>query len=212
MCPKWSHSALWIQRTSHVSPLFVSQPESPAACMSEAPAPNKANRIEEFVRLLGENQHRVFVYLMSMMHDRAAVEDVQQETNLILWRDYDSFEPNTNFAAWSCRVAFNQMRAWRKKQQRDRLVFSDAFIEALSSELDSRSQSIDSRLDALAKCLEKLPTHHRQLIQYRYNFGNAIEEIAERMNRRPDAIYRLLSRIRYSLLECVNDSIRRERA
>lgn len=178
--------------------------------MTEQIDSDKASRIEEFVRLLGENQHRIFVYLMSMMHDRSAVEDVQQETNLVLWREFDSFEPNSNFAAWSCRVAFNQMRAWRKKQQRDRLVFSDAFIEALSGEIDSRTLSIDSRLDALAKCLEKLPTHHRQLIQYRYNFGNAIEEIATRMNRGPDAIYRLLSRIRYSLLECVNVSMDRE--
>ncbi len=178
--------------------------------MTEPPDSNKARRIEEFVRLLGENQHRIFVYLMSMMHDRAAVEDVQQETNLVLWREFDSFEPNSNFAAWSCRVAFNQMRAWRKKQQRDRLVFSDAFMDALSVELNSKSQSIDKRLDALSKCLERLPNHHRQLIQYRYNFGNAIEEIAERMNRGPDAIYRLLSRVRYSLLECVNSSLEKE--
>ena len=178
--------------------------------MTEPLDSNKAHRIEEFVRLLGENQHRIFVYMMSVMHDRSAVEDVQQETNLVLWREFDSFEPNSNFAAWSCRVAFNQMRAWRKKQQRDRLVFSDAFIEALSNEINSRSLSIDSRLDALTKCLEKLPIHHRQLIQYRYNYGNAIGEIAEQMNRGPDAIYRLLSRIRYSLLECVNVSMDRE--
>ena len=64
------------------------------------------SRIEEFVRLLGENQHRIFVYLMSMMRDRAAVEDVQQETNLVLWREFGSFEPDSNFAAWSFRVAF----------------------------------------------------------------------------------------------------------
>jgi len=117
------------------------------------------SRIEEFVRLLGENQHRIFVYLMSMMRDRAAVEDVQQETNLVLWREFGSFEPNSNFAAWSCRVAFNQMRAWRKKQQRDRLVFSDSFLEALSAELDSRADDLDRRLIALEKCLERLPEH-----------------------------------------------------
>jgi RNA polymerase sigma-70 factor, ECF subfamily len=173
-------------------------------------ASNQNARIEEFVRLLGENQHRIFVYLMSMMHDRVAVEDVQQETNLVLWREFESFEPNSNFAAWSCRVAFNQMRAWRKKQQRDRLVFSDSFLEAIAAEIDSQSSSIDRRLDALEKCMEKLPLHHRELIRNRYSTGSAIEEIANRMDRKPDAIYRLLSRVRCSLLECVHGTLARE--
>ncbi len=178
--------------------------------MTDPASTNQNCRIEEFVRLLGENQQRIFVYLMSMMHDRAAVEDVQQETNLVLWREFGSYEPNSNFAAWSCRVAFNQMRAWRKKQQRDRLVFSDSFLEALSAELDSQAGSFDSRLSALDKCLERLPTHHRELIRYRYSFGHAIDEIADRMNRGPDAVYRLLSRVRCSLSECIRGSLERE--
>lgn len=173
-------------------------------------ATNQNARIEEFVRLLGENQHRIFVYLMSMMQDRVAVEDVQQETNLVLWREFESFEPSSNFAAWSCRVAFNQMRSWRKKQQRDRLVFSDSFLDALSAELDSKVTSLDGRLDALERCLEKLPSHHRELIRHRYSVGSAIEEIAERMDRKPDAIYRLLSRVRCSLQECVQGTLARE--
>ena len=56
-------------------------------------------------------------------------------------------------------LPFNQMRAWRKKQQRDRLVFSDSFLEALSAELDSRADDLDRRLIALEKCLERLPEH-----------------------------------------------------
>ena len=178
--------------------------------MTDPTGSKKECRIEEFVRLLGENQHRIFVYLMSMMRDRAAVEDVQQETNLVLWREFESFEPNSNFAAWSCRVAFNQMRAWRKKQQRDRLVFSDSFLAALAAELDSQTSSFDRRLGALEKCLERLPDRHRELIRYRYNFGNAIDEIAVRMKRGPDAIYRLLSRVRCSLSECIKLTIEKE--
>lgn len=178
--------------------------------MTEPNPSSKNARIEEFVRLLGENQHRIFVYLMSLMHDRVAVEDVQQDTNLVLWREFESFEPNSNFAAWSCRVAFNQMRAWRKKQQRDRLVFSDSFLEALSAELDSQAGSLDRRLDALEKCVERLPSHHRELIRHRYSIGSAIEEIAERMERKPDAIYRLLSRVRCSLLDCVQNRMAKE--
>lgn len=178
--------------------------------MAEPISSHHDSRIEEFVRLLGENQHRIFVYLMSMMRDRAAVEDVQQETNLVLWREFGSFEPSSNFAAWSCRVAFNQMRAWRKKQQRDRLVFSDSFLESLSAELDSQAEDLDRRLIALEKCLERLPEHHRTLIRYRYNFGNAIDEIAERMNRGPDAVYRLLSRVRCNLSECIRGTLKSE--
>lgn len=171
------------------------------------PSQSPTGRDEEFVQLFTLNQHRIYIYLVSLVHDQNAADDIFQETMLVLWREFDRFEPGTNFMAWSCTVALNQVRAWRKKQQRDRLQFSDEFLEALSQELDSSADYLESRYQMLKDCIAKLPQHHRQLVAYRYSSGQAINEIAEQTQRSIDAVYRLLSRIRRTLQDCVTNQL-----
>lgn len=162
------------------------------------------DRTEEFVSLLGQSQRFLYAYLMSLIHNREIVEEVMQETNLVLWREFENFETGTNFPAWSCRVAFNQVRAWRKKQQRSRLQFSDEFLQAVSDELETHADGFDERLDALSNCISELPDHHQELIRCRYMQEESIEQIAANTQRSTDAVYRMLSRIRNSLRTCVS--------
>lgn len=160
-------------------------------------------RVEEFVQLLAETQQKLLAYLTALLQDRMAVEDVLQETNLVLWRELDTFSPGTNFSAWACRVAYNQARAWRKTQKRERLRFTDCFLEAVARELDGYAEEIGQRLDALSECVQQLPDHHRELIRFRYADGVAVEAIAAEVNRSSEAVYRMLSRIRMALMKCV---------
>ena len=159
--------------------------------------------MDEFARLLGGAQRRLFLYLTGLLADRAAAEDVLQETNLVLWREYETFEPGTNFTAWSCRVAFNQVRAYRTKRGRDRLVFSDAFLSAVDGELTREADRLEERRAALAECLNRLPEHHRELVRHRYLNEGSTEALAERLGKSPAAVLRTLSRIRRTLHECV---------
>src|SRR5262249_34859663 len=88
-------------------------------------ADDPAGRTELFIRLLGQSHRSLHLYVMSLVPNRNDAEDILQQTNLVLWREFHQFEPGTNFTAWACRVAFNQVLAWRKRRQRDRLVFSE---------------------------------------------------------------------------------------
>ena len=71
--------------------------------------------------------------------------------------------PGDDFAAWACQVARNQVLAWRKRQQRDRVKFSPAFLEAVADEAIAEADSLEDRSQALAHCIEKLPERHRLL-------------------------------------------------
>ncbi|TWT34134.1 sigma-70 family RNA polymerase sigma factor [Blastopirellula retiformator] len=166
----------------------------------------------EFVRLFGQYQHQIYIYLMSLLHDESSADDLFQETMLVLWREFDQYQPGTNFMAWSCTVALNRVRAWRKKRQNERLQFSDEFLEVLSGELDNRQDDLQQRQKALFDCIAKLPEHHRQLIAYRYSAGHAIEEIAQRTQKSVDAVYRVLSRIRQTLRDCASQHTALEEA
>ena len=99
--------------------------------MSSDPTANHPNRepsqgadderVEAYVRLLGQKQRPITLYVLSLVPRWNDAEEIIQETNLVLWREFGRFELGTNFAAWACKVAFHQVLTWQKRQQRDRL-------------------------------------------------------------------------------------------
>jgi RNA polymerase sigma-70 factor, ECF subfamily len=173
---------------------------------SNSPPPGSSvvpERVDEFVRLLGQHQRRVFLYVLSLVPQFNDAEEIVQEANLVLWREFHQFIPGTNFLAWACKVAFHQVLAWRKRKQRDRLEFSDAFLDAIAQEATAEADLLEERSATLAGCIEKLPAAQRELLQLRYREGFDIEQVAQKAGRTVEAAYRALSRIRQTLHECV---------
>lgn len=163
-------------------------------------------RADTFVRLLGQNQRRLHMYVLSLVPSWADAEEIIQETNLVLWREFHQFQLGTNFAAWACKVAFHQVLAWRKRRQRDRLEFSPAFLEAVAEEASTRMDALEERSQLLAGCIGRLPDHQRDLLRLRYSENLAIEALARQVDRSVEAVYRALSRIRAALHECVTQA------
>lgn len=174
---------------------------------STPPSGVPPERIEEFVRLVGQHQRRLHHFVAGLIPFPADADDVVQDTQLVLWREFDSYQSGTNFYAWACSVAFHQVLAWRKRRQRDRIVMSEEFLAAVAKELVDEDEKLSERNRLLAGCVAKLPAHHRELLRLRYSEGGAVEVIAAGMNRTADAVYRMLSRIRTNLFECVNHSL-----
>jgi RNA polymerase sigma-70 factor (ECF subfamily) len=175
----------------------------------ETAAPS-SERIDAFVRLLGQNQRRVFLYVMTLVPNWNDAEEIVQETNLVLWREFGQFALGTNFAAWACKVAFHQVLAWRKKKQRDRLEFSPAFVDAVAEEAAATADRLEQRSQALAGCIAKLPEGQRQMLRLRYSDGLPIEVVAKQVDRTVEAVYRALSRIRQALHACVSQTLAQE--
>jgi RNA polymerase sigma-70 factor, ECF subfamily len=186
----------------------MDQPSSTAGAgrLSEAKTPElvRSDQVERFVRLLGQHQRRLFLYVLSLTANWSDAEDVIQETNLVLWREFDRFVPDTSFMTWACSIAYHQVLAWRKRKQRDRLVFSETFLEAISRELIDNAEELEERAIALSRCLNELPQPHRELIRMRYTEEGTVESIAQGLGRSMEAVYRMLSRIRQTLFDCVN--------
>ena len=178
--------------------------DSPTAAGSPS---DDSSRVEEFVSLLGHHQRRLYLFVASLVLNPADAEDVLQETHLVLWREVHRFESGTTFAAWASAVAFNQVLAWRKKRQRDRLVFSDEFLTVVSAELTDGADRLEERSRLLTGCVERVPSHHRDLLRLRYTDGCPVEVIAGRLGRTTEAVYRMLSRVRKALHDCVTGSM-----
>lgn len=164
-------------------------------------------RVEVFVQLLGQHQRRIALYVMSLIANRTDAEEILQETHLKLWREFDQFQLGTNFSAWACRVAYHQVLAWRKRRQRDRLEFSETFLDVVGREAESSAEELEERVSALVHCMDRLPSAQRELLTLRYTHELKIEEVALRVGRTVEAAYRALSRVRQLLHDCVTRTL-----
>ena len=55
----------------------------------------------------------------------------------------------------------------------------------------------------MVSCLKQLPVKHREIVKQRYYHEQSIEVLSSQFNRTVAATYRLLSRVRQVLHECI---------
>src|SRR3954469_6174175 len=126
-------------------------------------------RREAFARLFAQHDRWLFAYLVSLLGSSAHAEEVFQEVCVVLWREYETFELGTNFVKWVSVIAHNQVHRFRREQRRVGPQLSDAAVDLLAEDAVDRAGLLDSRREALRRCLEKLSTKDRQLVQHCYS-------------------------------------------
>ena len=165
---------------------------------------------ELFVQELQANAHRIYGYIFSLVPDRFDAEEIFQETCTVLWQKCDSFVPGTSFRALAFQIAVNKVRQHRRTKQKDRLVFSDQFVDAVEQDYPARTDQLDRERQALRQCLAKLSKTNRDLISHRYGTSASIQSLATTLGRTAASLYQALSRIRAFLLNCVQQTLIRE--
>jgi RNA polymerase sigma-70 factor (ECF subfamily) len=130
-------------------------------------------------------------------------EEVLQDTNLIIWSKYHQFDIATNFFAWAAQIATYEILKFRQRRHREKLRFSDDFVDAVSREVLERSEELEQRRHALELCLQKLRPDDRELIHRRYQPGERGKHLAADLGRPANSVYQSLGRIRRTLLECI---------
>lgn len=173
--------------------------ETEASSAQQAPAAPSP----EFVQLFTHHQRRLFLYILSQVPNPIEAEEVQQETNVVIWSKFAQFRPGTNFLAWVSQIANFEVMKHRSRKKRDRMQFSDEFLETVSRDALERSDELEDRRNALVECLEKLRPRDRELIEQRYAPGEKGKHLAEQIGRPANSVYQSLGRIRRSLLECI---------
>jgi len=159
---------------------------------------------ELFVRLLMRNERRVYAYILSLVPNWHDADEIAQNTNVWLWKEFDRFEPGTNFTAWAIRVAHFQVLTWRKQVSRSKLVFSQKFIDLVGEEHVRSGRELDAKHRALGDCIEELSYRSRDLLAQCYAEGANIKRIAMKQKRTPGSVYKMLQRIRLALHKCIN--------
>ena len=160
-------------------------------------------RSEQFVRDLTDHQSRLYAYILAILGDPNAVGDVLQDTNVAIWRKADDYVEGTHFWAWVSRIAYFEVLAYRKRRQRDRLIFDDSLLEDIAAEAVAQAGPLGADLAALHRCTEKLSQLDQDLVRGRYTPGGSVKLLAQSRGKTAGAISQALYRIRAELADCV---------
>jgi RNA polymerase sigma-70 factor (ECF subfamily) len=168
------------------------------------------SKTNEFLRLLMANQKRIYAFILGMVPNHEDVEDLFQETVLVMWSKFDGFTRGTSFTAWGIAIAKYQILSVRKRFSRRNLQFSQAALELLQKDSDYFIEQIDSRMQALRGCIRKLNQRDFELIRMRYEDEITVKTIAERLGRSVQSVYKRMAHIHDVLVQCVRRTISRE--
>lgn len=178
--------------------------------MRGPPATEKSISHDQFAELYVRHERRIYSYISSLVVNRNDIEDIFQQTCMVLWKKWNQYDPVYDFAGWGCGIARNEVRNYLRTRRGVLRQFSDEAIEGISSEHLEMGRQLDVRHQALVDCLAKLPPRQRELVEKCYSDDNSIRSVAQSLRLTPTALYMKLHRIRRALLDCISLALRGE--
>ena len=174
--------------------------------MSGKKGNDEGKALQVYVSLIAQHQWALRGYILSMMPGSPDVDDVLQETNIVLWEKRSRFKEGSNFLAWATTIAKFQVMRQRDIAKRTQTVaFSDEFLQELEGQL-APIESKTPILKALDHCMGKLDDKQRQLLMVRYTPGKSIKSYADEVDTTPEVLRVTLHRVRQALKRCIDKS------
>lgn len=166
---------------------------------------NEQTRHTRFSELIARYQSDLYGYIFAVVRNWEDADDLFQTVCVILWRKFDSFQPdgNSNFFLWARQVARFELSTFLKRKHLPNASSEDLLDKLASVAVRLQEDSKESYLVALRRCRDKLPAADEELLDLRYVDELSVQGIADRLKRLRPHVSRSLSRIRRRLLECV---------
>jgi len=162
----------------------------------------------QLVAALVADRARLLAYILSILSDEHAAEDVYQEVCTLALEKRDTIENPEHLAAWLRLTARHRALKAAKRHQRAPVVLDEKTLDLLDPHWQSLGDLDPSRTaDALRSCIKHLTPHARQLVQLRYGQGMASSSIAEHLHRPLNTIYVAMTRIHKQLGECIRQRL-----
>ncbi len=166
---------------------------------------------EEFDALLEGVQVRLKSYIASILGSWTDVDDLLQETNLVLIRKREIFTPGTNFIAWAFRIAYFRVGTWRRDRFREnRAMLSESIYQQLAAHAEDRFTEAPDVVDALSECLAQLPAEDAELINFKYVENASLTDYAKSKGKSANSLHKAISRIRLALRNCVHRKLQNQ--
>ena len=165
-----------------------------------------AGQIDEFALIVRTYQPEVWRIAAFAMRDVAATEDIVQQAFVDAYSNLKRYRAGMDFGAWLRTVARNRVR----KELRDRARRSARlrfYHERLEQRMGSDMQTLHRERvrTALAECRKGLSGDAAKAVELRYEKSLDFTAIAESLGRTVAAARQLLSRVRLTLKNCIEE-------
>jgi RNA polymerase sigma-70 factor (ECF subfamily) len=141
--------------------------------------------LDALTELVARYQHRLYRYLLRMVHQPAEAEDLFQQTWLRVAGQIRRYDPRRNFDAWLFTLARNLAIDHLRRVRPDSLDSREAEEYSTPAALrDSAPPALDAliareRVQMLAEALVHLPVMYREVLSLRFEEEMKLEEIAQ---------------------------------
>lgn len=163
----------------------------------------------DFAKLLVRHQPRLTMYFRTFVFRRSDVEDLTQEAAAKAWERLATYDPARPFEPWLLTIAKYELLSYLRDHKRSRLVFNEALVDQLSETLEDMHEKAElPALDALERCLSRVPSDDRELLRQRFELDKTGQAIAEALQLSGATVSRRLRRIYSQLLLCVRHAMR----
>ncbi|MCM8536297.1 MAG: sigma-70 family RNA polymerase sigma factor [Lentisphaeraceae bacterium] len=161
--------------------------------------------LTEFKNIVLEYEHSVRTSIRVMGIREGYVDDLAQETFILAYKKFHTFDQSRSLRAWLLSLAKNLVLNERRKVKRRQALLHEKYSLLVSDNLEANLDGLDFGYDknVLDTCLDKLPENHRKLVTLRYFKEKNSKEIAQVMNKEASNIRHMLRRILESLKLCV---------
>jgi RNA polymerase sigma-70 factor (ECF subfamily) len=165
---------------------------------------------DEFVTLYTRYEQRLYRYVAAMLTRPAEADDVLQETARVLWQKFDQYRREEPFLPWAYRIAHYEVLNYCQRERTRHKYFRPAVLELLADARMEHDELLDAQSRWLGECMSKLTEHERHLVENRYAGDRTLSELATATGRTPNALYKMMQRIRHTLLNCVVNGLKSE--
>jgi len=170
----------------------------------------KQGDTRSFEHLIKEHEGKIYNLLLGMTGNKAAAEDLFQETFLTAWRKIGMFRGDADFSSWLYRIAFNNVLMKRRKKKKIKTVSIDTPVMAYDRETkrdfaDDWSRSPAATLEnkelknRISKAIKMLPEKYKEVLVLRDVEGLSNEEVKKILNISLPSVKSRLHRARFFL-------------
>lgn len=158
---------------------------------------------EQFIKEYSKNEQDLRFYIASLVNNKSDVDDILQEAASMIWKKYDLRDFSKPFLPWALAFAFNAVRNYRHKVKVQQKYFTNEMIDSMIAVQEKNLDPLEAQRSVMQTALRRLNERDRLLIEHRYSSGGTIQELADRLGEKPDALYKRLQRIREKLLKMI---------
>jgi len=162
-------------------------------------------RVDLYEEVIRRYQRDVLNVVGSLLFDRGPVEELVQQVFVNAYFALPQFRRGSDFGRWIRTIARNAAREELRRQSRydRRLRRYGQMLEARLAENETAAAHEQALIEALQRCVGRLPEREAAAIRLRYSEGKTFEEIAAVLGGTGASIRNLLCRVRAGLRQSV---------